>query len=126
MSEEKAICSICEAREAFSKGDNSPVAMIFHEMQTKMECGVVEAFQQIDINIDKAGVIRALEADRMRRAGELVEVVRCKDCKWRRKWKDEKNSYYCAKDNIAILGTLKPNFYCGYGKRGKDNDRRNY
>lgn len=51
---------------------------------------------------------------------DVVEVVRCKDCMWRRKWKGEK-SYYCGKDNVAFLGDLKPNFYCGYGKRRKDN-----
>lgn len=55
---------------------------------------------------------------------DVVEVVRCKNCKYRRKWEGEK-SYYCGKDNVAILGNLRPNFYCGFGKRRKDNDRRN-
>jgi len=70
------------------------------------------------------GVETAIEVIEDTPAADVAEVVRCKNCKWFRKWKDEKNSYYCAKDNIAILGNLKPNFYCGYGKRRKDNDKR--
>ena len=121
--EGRQVCPVCETREAFSNCDNSPVTMIFHDMQTKMERGVVEAFQQIDINIDKAGVIRALEAERMRRAGELVEVVRCKDCKWS-SWDCE----WCLNPDLAISGDdathlyIVPEWFCADGERKEKTD----
>ena len=108
--EGRQVCPICET----SKCDNSPVSIIFHDMQTKMEHGVVEAFQQIDINIDKAGVIRALEADRMRRAGELVEVVRCKDCRYGESICPGLN--YCTKGHIVGSYTEEL-FFCGCGEQ---------
>ena len=109
--EGRQVCPICETRKC-----DSPVTMIFHEMQTKMEHGVVEAFQQIDINIDKAGVIRALEAYRMRRAGELVKVVRCKDCEWSEKKQD--GFYTCH----LLLAKVHHDDYCAWAERKEKTD----
>ena len=50
-------------------------------------------------------------------SGQLVEVVRCKDCKW---WHEDDDVGYC--DNPDGLDNYaKPTDFCSYGER-KDGD----
>ena len=59
--------------------------------------------------------------DRKARDKEMVEVVRCKDCKWYqiRKWDDEKPKYDCRKTHALL--DVKPDDFCSYGERRTDN-----
>ena len=47
---------------------------------------------------------------------DIVEVVRCKDCKWY-----EKDSGCCGTIGIVIFPDEAEWFYCGYGERREDD-----
>lgn len=47
--------------------------------------------------------------------GDLVPVVRCKDCKYYEEY--EAGKYWCW---VGILGGAKPTDFCSYGKRRAD------
>lgn len=52
---------------------------------------------------------------------DLVEVVRCKDCKhWEKTWKNDwaKDYHYC----IMVDGVRKVDFYCADAERRSDED----
>ena len=53
-------------------------------------------------------------------AADVVEVVRCKDCKWLEKWHKELPLYdtglYCTRPNQQSVNLL-PTDYCSYGER---------
>ena len=50
-------------------------------------------------------------------SGQLVEVVRCKDCEY----SDDEISYLCCSHGVCVDCEVPPNFYCAEGKR-KEND----
>lgn len=55
-------------------------------------------------------------------SGELVEVVRCKDCKH---WRSSGNNIF-GKDYgtcVECLMDTQENFYCGFGERRTDGGR---
>ena len=52
---------------------------------------------------------------------DVVEVVRCKDCKHYEKWNDR--TIICHKQ-VAFL-SMKPNDFCSYGERSTDNAKGN-
>lgn len=49
---------------------------------------------------------------------DVVEVVRCCDCKHRQENPDINNTCYLTCNNIyGIQGTIEPDDYCSYGER---------
>lgn len=50
-------------------------------------------------------------------SGQLVEVVRCKDCEY----SYDEISYLCCSHGVCVDCEVPPNFYCAEGKR-KEND----
>ena len=58
-------------------------------------------------------------------SGELVEVVRCKDCRWLGELMGKDSGKPCGygycKNPIGIMGIAYNESYCSYGER-KDND----
>lgn len=52
--------------------------------------------------------------------GELVEVVRCKDCNYYYK---ERNSFYknCCSHGMSGLTERNPDDYCSFGERSGEN-----
>ena len=50
-------------------------------------------------------------------SGQLVEVVRCKDCEY----SDDEISYLRCSHGVCVDCEVPPNFYCAEGKR-KEND----
>ena len=50
-------------------------------------------------------------------SGQLVEVVRCKDCEY----SDDEISYLCCSHGVCVDCEVPPNFSCAEGKR-KEND----
>ena len=76
----------------------SPVEIIYGQMRTSVENDVVKAVMDVGINVDKDELIRALQYDRGQyekgyqdavHGKDLVELVRCKDCKWHNTDEDE-------------------------------------
>ena len=48
-------------------------------------------------------------------SGEMVEVVRCKDCKWVEKGKDYEP--YCNHWKSGLYANVKDDDFCSYGER---------
>lgn len=59
--------------------------------------------------------------------GNLVEVVRCRDCKYVDKWIDHEGErwYNCCMHDDELTYSFKGDDFCSWGKRRKGNDRRN-
>lgn len=99
----------------------SPINIIYGQMQTQMEGDIFRAVQSYGINVDKEELLRALQYDREQyRKGyadgtndAMASIVRCKDCKW---WKGE----YCTNRNGACCLVMNGNWFCCSGER-KDN-----
>lgn len=100
----------------------SPIKIIQGQIKMEMESNIMRAVQSYDIHVDKSELLRALQYDRgqyekgfqdavMDR--DLVEVVRCKDCKFYH------DKGYCTK--TTGLTRIKPDYFCSYGER-KDNE----
>ena len=53
-------------------------------------------------------------------AADVVEVVRCKDCKWY--CKSDPGHPDCDFCKRLICGTIKPDFYCADGERKEKTD----
>lgn len=63
-----------------------------------------------------------LERKKKKENPDLVEVVRCKDCKhceqsplYKEKGKESKLEYIC-----CAFGNVSPDFYCGIGERSEN------
>ena len=58
---------------------------------------------------------------------DFVEVVRCKDCKYRSQYNDENGFYKCGgiqtEDGELVL-MVKPDQFCSYGERREGNECR--
>lgn len=50
-------------------------------------------------------------------SGQLVEVVRCKDCEWLHDGKD----FYCCTKHTGMV-KITPDSFCSYGERRRTND----
>ena len=72
--EGRQVCPVCDV--------TGPIEVIKGKVRESFENGVLTVLQDIDIKVDKARLIRALELDKKVRNGELVEVVRCRDCEY--------------------------------------------
>ena len=92
----------------------SPIKIIYTDMKTQMEEGVMKAVQNVGINVDRYELLRALQYDRDQyekgfrdgRKDRDDEIVRCKDC--------AKNSF--TKCPMAI-GWQSDYDYCSRGER---------
>lgn len=80
------------------------------------------AVEEVDIEVDRDELIRALAYDRGQYEKGYVdgyraaknEIVRCKDCKW---WKDE----ICTNVNGAYKNLIfNPDWHCASGERRDD------
>lgn len=71
----------------------SPIAIIYGEIQTQIEDGMLKAVQDVGFNVNKIELQKALMYDRKQytqgfedgrkyEQEESVRVVRCRDCKW--------------------------------------------
>lgn len=58
------------------------VENITQKMTDDMDEAIMKAVINCNIKVNKAQLIRALELDNKVRSGELVEVTRCRDCKF--------------------------------------------
>ena len=96
----------------------SPIKIIYWQMQTQMEGDILKAVMRTDIQVDKEELLRALQYDRAQyergfAAGYMnaqQELVRCKDCK-------HYMTFHCTCDGCCI----SDNWYCADGER-TDND----
>ncbi len=55
---------------------------IFEEVRNDLDEKITQAVVNVGITVNKADLIRALELDKELREGKLVEVVRCKECRF--------------------------------------------
>lgn len=85
----------------------SPIEIIFKDMETKIENAIIQAVQNVDIRVDKEELIRALQYDRDQyekgRRDALNELVRCKDCVY-----------------AKIPNLLYPDLWCNFHYRNVD------
>lgn len=55
--------------------------------------------------------------------GDVVEVVRCKDCKYHYSWKDVDDCFYhaCERwgDNLGYDADVDVNYFCSFGERAE-------
>lgn len=65
----------------------------------------------------KKGVLMAISKLKEAPAADVVEVVRCKDCKYREKMTNK--HIWCAKHNVFMA--MKPDDYCSKSER-KDGE----
>lgn len=97
----------------------SPISSIYHEMETQIkqtvEGKIFNAISDLDITIDREGLIRAIEADRKVQEGKLVEVVRCKDCKWN-------YENWCHHPDEIVSCKLRSDWFCPLGERKEDGE----
>lgn len=104
--EGRQVCPVCDV--------TGPIEVIKGKVRESFENGVLTVLQDIDIKVDKARLIRALELDKKLRAGELVEVVRCNDCRFWGGWEG------CKSDHG--LRTTSNECFCYFGKRKEITD----
>ncbi len=65
------------------------------------------------------GVVGAMNALAFVPTADVVEVVRCKDCKhWCiQEGNDINQSYFCSRDKMWCMPTRKADDFCSYGER---------
>lgn len=72
--------------EEAAKNKTAPIVVdydtIYKELRNDLDEKIMQAVLNVGITINKAELIRALELDKKVRNGELVEVVRCRDCEY--------------------------------------------
>ena len=106
---------------------NSPIEMLItdiqHQIVQQQDEQIYQAVVNCIPNVDKDELIRALQYDREQyekgyqdaiRDKDLVEVVRCKDCK------HLMFSDCYGECGQGYMGIVKPYDFCSYGER-KDN-----
>ena len=113
----------------------SPVHLYMTDVQTqlikKQEEQILKAVQSVAVGVDHDELFRALKYDREQyekgyqdavREKNLVEVVRCKDCKHRVVgWSN--GEYQCGNPYYGMASgvDLRDEDFCSYGER-KDDD----
>lgn len=97
----------------------SPIKIIFGEMQTKLEIDVLKAIQNYGITVDKNELLKALNYDRDQynkgyKDGyeqSYADIIRCKDCRY---WDNHDGGERCL-HAIAHLSWAEPDNFCSYG-----------
>jgi hypothetical protein len=108
--------------EVIDMGYESPINIIYGEINNKLENEVLTAIHNLGIDVNKEELVRALRYDREQYQKGYEdrdkEIVRCKDCKH---WSNERINDYnkCIRwinvgvKNFATMG----DWYCADGKR---------
>lgn len=65
------------------------------------------------VGIDANDIARFSRAD-------VVEVVRCKDCKWQDKGKNECESWNMCRHNVIEYFAIYDEHFCAWGERRED------
>lgn len=106
----------------------SPINIIYEDMQTKLEGDVFKAIQNCNIEVDKDELLKALAYDRNQYqkgwsdgyAQAAEDIVHCNNCKW---WKTN-YTWSRGKYNICAREAYEPlrngEDFCSYGERRKD------
>ena len=103
----------------------SPIEIIYGEVQTKLEGDVLKVIQGYDITVDKNELLKALNYDRDQYhkgwsdgyVQANADIVRCKDCKWYDAL-DNTREWECT---VGLLDCTR-NDFCSRGERRKDAD----
>ena len=113
--------------EEAAKNKTAPIVVdidtIYKELRNDLDEKIMQAVLNCDIKVDKAELIRALELDKKVRNGELVEVVRCKDCKWSEPYRVASGNVYFSCTEHCV-SALSDNDYCSYGERKEKTDEK--
>ena len=104
----------------------SPINVIYGQMQTQMEGDIFRAVQSYAVDVDKEELLRALRYDRDQyekgyadgKRDAMADLVRCKDCKYydERDMRCDHPSQGCEYCSDCWLG-MKPDDFCSYGER---------
>ncbi len=107
----------------------SPIKIIYGQMQTQLEGDILKAVMSTDIQVDREELIHALRYDRDQYERGFAdgymnaqqEIVRCKDCKHRGvAWINGKHMCHNPYYGMASGVELRDDDFCSYGER-KDN-----
>ena len=111
----------------------SPIHLYITDITTQImkqqEEQILKAVQSVAVGVNHEELFRALKFDRdqykkgyqdaIREKG-LVEVVRCKDCKWAEYGKDY--DPYCNHWKSGLYANIKVDDFCSYGERKEENE----
>lgn len=108
----------------------SPINIIYGQMQLQMDDNICRAVQNVGINVDKEELLRALAYDRNQYANGYAdgrtardeEIIRCKDCENGTEFDCPAplpNGFVCEKGH----GTHDGHWFCGDAERKKDGDQ---
>jgi hypothetical protein len=92
-------------------------------LKERLDLVSVDAVTLYEMGIN-AGLHRAEAEIELAPTADVVEVVRCKDCKF---WgiphaNDIEKSHYCCRDNMWCMPLRFANDYCSYGERREENE----
>lgn len=108
--EGRQVCPACDV--------TGPIEVIKGKVRERFENGVMTVLQDIEIKVDKARLIRALELDKKLRAGKLMEVVWCKDCKH----SDDIPGGRMCRYGVCVDCVVEDDFFCRDGERKEITD----
>lgn len=103
----------------------SPISIIYGDMQTKLEGDVFKAIQNCNIEVNKDELLKALAYDRNQYhkgwldgyAQAAEEIVHCKYCKHAEHWYGDK--YRCFLWSEGGIDVFEEG-YCNYGESKED------
>lgn len=84
----------------------------------KLKSAIRKAFPNLEMRIEINSIINEQPT------ADVVEVVRCKDCKHQRFYSKDNESFYC-KELVTIemhMSDGDGEFYCSYGERREEID----
>lgn len=100
----------------------SPIDVIYGDIEVKFENSILSAVRKVDINVDKDELLKALKYDRDQYKKGYEDgkntVIRCKDCKFWRTPNGENN--YCDHDFAGLRCIPMADDYCSYAERRED------
>lgn len=95
----------------------SPIEVIYGQVQTKFEEGVLKAVQKCDFSVDQYELAKALMYDRDQYVKGYndrdAEIIHCKDCKHSY---DDIGGLYCSY-GVCVDCLVDEDFYCANGAR---------
>ena len=98
---------------------DSPIKIIYKDVDMQLEAGVIKAVQKASIYVDKDELLKALQYDRdqYRKGYEdaLEKIVHCKDCKYgeQKDYAPPECKWYCKNSTNYHSGS----FFCSLGER---------
>ena len=103
------------------------INQIMSDWRIQQEEQVMKAVQNVGVYVDKERLVKALTDARAfyeegfraaLRSTDVVEVVRCKDCKH---YHDFETHFDC--NHVCGMDDVQPTDFCSYGER-RDNDAK--